>query len=374
MRPLPIRRFAPLLMAGAVTVAATGCASTLNDAATITLRDREGTHTYDIDRAEFQQDLAALVGNAKFQQWAREQQVTPRGDNKNTTDQLFAGFLLRQRINQIPYDREFDALDLKVTPAMRDQARKQLTSEFALQSELAAPPSGGGANGQNSQPTFVGPGVVFNSFPKWLQDRLIEREARAYAVINYYRGANPTPEQVSRFYQEFAAQLCPSNRALAHIAVRDEAGANALLRKIKSGQTSFASAAKQSLDTVTANNGGFVGCFTPGSFVKEVEDAASKAPLDTPIGPIKTPQGYEIVLVTRPSLASLGPQIAQAMGQGAAIDLRMDQMKVRVDPRYGTAQRSQQGFTVKPPAVPNPRDQRDRSNAPATTTVPGGGG
>lgn len=373
MRPLPLRRFAPLLLAGVVAAVASGCASTLNDAATITLRDRQGTHTYDIDRAEFQQDLAALVGNQRFQQWAREQQVTPRGDNKNTADQLFAGFLLRQRINQIPYDREFDALGLKLTPDLRDQARKQLTQQFALQNELAAPPGGSSANGQNAQPTFIGPGVVFNSFPKWLQDRLVEREARAYAVINYYRSANPTAEQVTRFYQEFAAQLCPSNRALAHIAVRDEASAKAMLDKIKSGQTTFEQAATLSLDTVTAKNGGFVGCFTPGSFEKEVEDAAANAPLDTPIGPVKTPQGYELVLVTRPSLASLGPQIAQAMTQGAAIDLRMDQMKVRVDPRYGTAQRTQQGFTVQPPAVPSPRDGRDRSNAP-TTTVPGGGG
>ena len=63
----------------------------------------------------------------------------------------------------------------------------------------------------------------------------------------------------------------------------------------------------------------------------------------------------------------LGPQIAQAMSQGAAIDLRMDQMKVRLDPRYGTVSRTQQGFNVQPPAVPSPRDQRDRPNVTTTT-------
>jgi hypothetical protein len=65
-----------------------------------------------------------------------------------------------------------------------------------------------------------------------------------------------------------------------------------------------------------------------------------------------------------PQLAS-NPQYAQSLqqGAGAALDARLADLRVRVDPRYGSwgqqpAQNGGKAWVVIPPAAPNVHDKR----------------
>lgn len=366
------RRLAILAVAGVAALGLTGCSHTVSDAATITYRDGAGSHTIHITRADFEKQLGRLVGSTQFQTFLKSQNFPLAGDQKATTGPEISTSYLGQLVDQSAVDAEFASLKLTITTELRSSAEQQTKQEFALTNEISQDASG--------NRTFIGPGAVYASFPKWLQTVLVDRAARIDALGQYYSSATPAKEQA--LYDEFASTICPSGRFVAQIQVADAATANAILTQLQGG-ASFADLAKaKSKDANTAKTGGTVGCLSPTTVAKEFETAAYAAPFGIPIGPVKSNLGYHVILVTHPTFADVQSELTPALQQNPLLarDLRLQSMHVWVNPQFGSgalAVDSQQGsliFHVSAPAIPAARVCREASGAcsgtTTTTTVP----
>src|SRR5205814_2022574 len=82
-----------------------------------------------------------------------------------------------------------------------------------------------------------------------------------------------------------------------HILVSDEAKAKALMTQIKDEASFIEVARANSIDPLTAVNGGDLDWQPHGTYVAEVETAIWKAVPGQLLGPIKTPSGYDLILV-----------------------------------------------------------------------------
>ena len=92
-----------------------------------------------------------------------------------------------------------------------------------------------------------------------------------------------------------------------HILVSDESKANALKSQIKD-EASFIEIAKvNSIDPLTAMQGGDLDWQPRGTYVAEVETAIWKATPGQLLGPIKTPAGYDLILVLGREVHELSP-------------------------------------------------------------------
>ena len=171
-----------------------------------------------------------------------------------------------------------------------------------------------------------------------------------------------------------ALQGCPSGRMVSHILLRDKGAADAAYEQIKKG-ADFATVAKSVSIDPSGKEGGVLGCLCPGEFVKEFQTVADKVPLDVVTVPVQSKFGYHLILVQKfdPTLAQTNQSVAQSV-QTCAQGAITDRLKhVTVDPRFGTW--DAQNFTVVPPAVPEPRNNRGSTTtttAPAAAVAPQG--
>jgi peptidyl-prolyl cis-trans isomerase C len=337
-----VRRLALVGLVAVFVSAATGCSNNGSaDAATVRFTDDKGEHIARIKRDQFMQELRDYVGNKELiKAVAANPQLHLVGDATSSTDPRFTAQLLGEDIAQAAFDAEFNEHNLKVTPELRQQATQQVKQRYALQNEMTTDPSTG-------QQTFIGPGVIFNAFPKSTQDRLVEQAARQLAVQD-------------------SLNSCPSGRMVSHILLRDRAAADAAYQEIKNGASFTDVAKKESIDP-SGKQGGLLGCLCPGEFVKEFQDVADKVPLDVVTVPVQSKFGYHLILVQKfdPALAQSNQSVQQSV-QSCAQGAITDRLKhVTVDPRFGTWDGQQ--FTVTPPVVPNPRN--DRTPLKSTTTT-----
>ncbi len=371
------RRVAVPLLVGAVALGLTGCSNKSTDAASMTYTDSKGAHSIHVSDAEYKKQLGQLVGSKQFQTLLKSHNFSLGGDQKNTTAQDVSTSYLSQLVEQSALDAQFSALKLTITPQARTSATTDAKQEFALDTELQTNPSTG-------QQTFTGPGAVFASFPKSFQNILIDRQARAEAVGAYYTALTPAKEHA--LYDEFATDLCPSGRVVYQILVKEQANAQTILDQLSAGGSFAALAKTKSTDTTSAKVGGAVGCLRKGTFVAPFEAAAYAAPFDKPIGPVKSQFGYHVILVKHASYANLRSELSTALQQNPLVarDLRLQSMKVWIDPQFGTgslavdSQRGQLFYSVTAPKVPAVRTCREDNAVCAaptttTTTVPAAG-
>jgi parvulin-like peptidyl-prolyl isomerase len=354
------RGFALVLIAGAVALVASGCSSSLNDAATVNFpaAANETAATAHVTRTGFDDEMRQMLGVKAFRDLLVSSNLTsPTNDSINPR---VSAYFLSQRVDQAAVDRVFDAHDLHITDA--DIAKAQ--------GELATPTT------ESASPILaqVVPANVYTALPKDLQRTLAERRARADAVIAYYK--TPTPDMVKDFFETNKDRL--NCKRVAHVLVKTEAEANAALAQLRSGTPIAQIAAAQSIDTTSGQRGGDLGCLTPKEFVAPFQTAAENAPLNTPVGPVHTEFGYHVILVTQPKVTidNARDQIVQALQSGAAFESALASAKVRVDPRYGTAVGAEAGtnggpssFVIQPPATPDPATNRQGGRASTTTTT-----
>jgi hypothetical protein len=324
----------PLVVA---SIGLSGCSSRLSDAATITFRDGNGDHTVHISRSELDEELHDLLANGKFVQALKSSSLFPNIGGDASTDQELASRWLTTLVRQTAVDAEAQSARVAVTPNDTTNAITDQDNSF-------------------SQP-------VFAAFSKSFASKLIDRDARLFAVYRYY-------------------QTCPSGRFLSHILLKTKAQADAALARIRAGQKFDVVARAQSIDTTSGTRGGALGCLAPGEFVPEFQSAAEAAPLDVVTGPVQTQYGYHLILARRWDPVGDQP-FAQALTQaaGAVLTARLKALHVWVNPRYGTWGETKDAdgntsFAVVAPTVPNPRVCREKSAActptTTTTTVPTG--
>jgi len=304
-----------VLVAIAGLLVASGCASTLSDAATIHYRDSTGERTAHVSRATLQDQVSALVGNKQLR--AVLQRNFAVGEADTNTDSKLTALWLTQLIRDQAVEAQFNAQRLSLTP-----------------DEISAATS---TVRQNYTPD------VFNKLPKSMRDHLVVGQARIDALL----------------------KSCASGRTVSHILVKTEAQAEAALAQLKAG-VPFAQVAKdKSIDPGSKDSGGLLGCLSPDLFPPAFQHAAEKADFGVVTDPVHTQFGYHLILATHwdPQLAN-NPQVAQLLQEaaGAELDARLAGLDVHVDPRYGTwgSQPSQSGGRTWAVTAPQPPDVPDK--------------
>jgi hypothetical protein len=313
-------------------LALSGCTNNTSDAATVSYHDNTGDHTVHITHAELDDELHALLANDLFEKQLKASGVFPNVGGEATTDTQLASRWLTTLIRQTVVDAEINNGKIAVNSTDTDQATQDETT------------------------TFTAP--VLAAFDKSFSTKLVNRDAQLFAVYRYY-------------------QTCPSGRFVSHILVKTKAEADAALAVIRSGEK-FADIAKtKSTDTTSGKVGGALGCLTPNEFVQQFQTAAETAPLGVVTDPVKTNFGYHLILV-RPWNPATDTSYGQALTQAtsAVLSARLHDLKVWVNPRYGTwsPETDAQGntnFTVLPPDAPKVRTCREATPvcAPPTTTT-----
>lgn len=364
------RRLVALGAASVLALAAAGCGASLDDAATVTLSTGDGgekkvTH---ISRDDLEDDLRILRANDGFVAFLEENGLEVPESESSIGSQVTA-LWLSDLVNQVVMDAELDDRGIEVTEADRDAVRDQIGESY------------GGAD-------------VFEEFPEAFRDKVLERAARWNALLTRGGGevVPPTEAEARAFYDENADQLgaCPSGRSVAHILLETEAEAEAVKADLDAGSDFAELAAERSIDPTAATNAGDLGCLQDGAFVAPFEEAAKAAVIDEPTAPVKTDFGYHVILASEfaaPAfdevkdqlLEYLVSQAEQAASQdvSAAVQERLADAEIDVDPRYGTwVTDDDQGPRVVEPDAPEPADGRDQ---PAPTvdplgTVPAPGG
>jgi hypothetical protein len=354
------RPLALLVAAVAIPLIATACSgSTLSDAATMKYSQDGTSHSSSVTRDDLMSEVGKIVKNKPFAAWLKQNKFTVNSDL--SVDTALSAIWLSQLIHQQAIDQLVKSRGAKITPAIQAQAAQDVVNLF---------------------PTAD----IYPAFDKKYQAELTARQARTEALLASYTDTSDAAGQ--KYFDAHKAEFaCASGRDVAHILVKTEAEAQAIIDQLKGG-ADFATLAKEkSTDTTSGAQGGALGCLQSGAFVAAFQTAAEKAPFDVPTGPVKSQFGYHVILATHAvtDYASARAQVQQALAQAGsaaaqkAIDSRLKAFKVHVDPRFGTWGLNTNGqgqsvYEVTPPTPPNPSTQREGTTTTTPTTLPVGAG
>jgi parvulin-like peptidyl-prolyl isomerase len=354
------RNLRPLVaLAALLTIAAavaSGCSSTMRDAATVRFDDEDGAQqVVHISRDDFENDLRQLSENDQIMQSLEQSGVEARPDG-SAVDANLSALWMNTLINSIAIDAEFEGRGLELTDEEREQAAAGFTA--------------------------------YEDLPEALRNTLIVQQAKAQSLVADFASEvedapEPTDEELRAVYEQNldALTACTTGKEVSHILVEDEAAANEIAQQLADGAPFAEIAATRSTDTGSAAQGGSLGCLGAQPFVEPFQVAADGAPLDQVVGPVQSEFGYHLVLVTawNPTFEKLRETLAQQVASQAqqateaqrsqllneAITARLQAMDVDLDPRFGTWEENDGVFQVVAPDAPSPRDQRE----PSTTTT-----
>jgi foldase protein PrsA len=320
--------------------------------ATVSTEEVHYGDTVKVDRSEFEKELKALNDNQKLQAASGGSGLS--GAGKKTVDpRLAAGWL-----TAVIYDKlithEFERRHLKVTDGDTEAAKSQLATQF-------------------------GSPDVANAFPKWFQERLVSRNARAVALRAALSGINLSDDAVRQYYESHKADF--SQNCVSHILVKTKAEADSILARLKGGEDFAAIAKQSSIDTGSGAKGGDLGCNPKGVFVPEFDEAASTLPVGELSDPVQTQYGFHIILVKErkdepfdsakeQARAALNAETQSAFREFLAA--AVTNVKVTVDRRYGSfaPPATGQAPEVVPPVAPKPNSERT-DNVPTTEPLSG---
>jgi foldase protein PrsA len=310
--------------------------------------------TVTIDRSEFEKELKALHDNKQLQAASGGSGLT--GAGKNTLDPRLASGWLTFVIQDKLVSHEVDRRRLQVIPAHTEAAKAQMATQFGTEEAVAA-------------------------FPKWFQERLIERNSRAVALQAALGGVDLSEDSLRKYYDEHKADF--SLNCVSHILVRSKAEADSTLTRLKGGED-FATVAKAvSLDKGTVPNGGDLDCSPKGAFVPEFDQAASELEVGKLSDPVQTQYGFHILRVRErkeTSFEESEDQIRTLLNAQSQTAYRqflrqsLSSIRVTIDKRYGTFEPPAPGQVpvVVPPQPPQPKTQRsDTGTPPSVPEFPG---
>lgn len=141
------------------------------------------------------------------------------------------------------------------------------------------------------------------------KDPDVDRQVKAYRM-NLLRqrliqqiqteSPQPTDEEIKEFYAGHQSEFQTPERVRAsHILVKTEAEAKKVMKELKRPGVTFTDAArKYSADQATKDRGGDIGYFTAGQPSLLSTVALSLGTIGDLSGPVQTPEGYHILLLT----------------------------------------------------------------------------
>ncbi|MHB8188822.1 MAG: peptidylprolyl isomerase [Ferrimicrobium sp.] len=281
-------------------------------------------------------ELASVTHNPSFVQVLKGGHSPVYGTGQGTYSTVFVDNILNRRITVTEIEQVESRLNIKPT-----SIEASLAGALTVQS--------------------VGSSQVFAGFSRSYQHQLVSDTTAIVAMESYLTHQPLTQARVGSYYHAHASQF--TSICASQILEATPAQDQAVLAKLKAGQ-SFASVAKaDSKDPNTASNGGAVGCGTVPNYVQSFGPAFGNAvaslPLDSPSQPVQISQGWAVVEVTSrtvPSLSQATLEVANAMiganGQ-TALDTFLASLArhqvLRVNPAYGRVVRTKSFVGIESP-------------------------
>jgi parvulin-like peptidyl-prolyl isomerase len=125
-----------------------------------------------------------------------------------------------------------------------------------------------------------------------------------------------TQAQIQKYYNDNKSRYeTPEKRTASIILVKTETAAKKALAEVKGGKSFASVASRTSEDKTSKAKGGSLGEVIKGQEEKSLDEAIFSAPKNTPVGPVKSPFGYYVILVsgitagTHQSLAQVSSSI-----------------------------------------------------------------
>lgn len=184
----------------------------------------------------------------------------------------------------------------------------------------------------------VGNKTIFSSFPDWFRRLLLER-AEIVSALQRTLESDQTPDEYWRTHQEEFEKACTR-----HIVVETPEEADAARERVLTGEA-FADVARDvSIDSGTAPKGGDLGCNGRGDLTPELDEAAYTRPVGRVGPPIRTGEGFHLLLVESretPPLSRISGEVSIAINRTgrdaltALVNERLKSAEVEVSERYG---------------------------------------
>lgn len=207
---------------------------------------------------------------------------------------------------------------------------------------------------------------IFRAFPKAYRDELVQVFAEQTVLQEALGAGVVDDEDIAAAYEQNRAAF--DQTCVRHILVADEPTAASVKARIDGGEDFAAIARASSTDNQgagggSAAKGGDLGCVGPGAFVPGFEEAMDALQPGQVSGPVQTDFGFHIISVTerktltleeatpeiRANLEQQVPDPLQAFVTGA-----LAKATIKVNPRYGTFQKSPTPGVVAPKLLDAP--------------------
>lgn len=304
-----------------------------------------------IQQHDIDNELKAIRGNARYLDAIDPSRRQILGSGTGTFNSDFTAFVLNQDLDYELVNQELAKRKLKVTPADRDQAKATVIQQV---------------NGQDT----------FNAFPKWYQDKLVERFAQVIVLAKSFGGADDA--KLLDYYNAHKSDFVQA--CVSHILVDSPQAAADVEARLGKGEDFAAVAKDVSKDPGSAQKGGDLGCFfKDAQLVPEFLNAAFAQPVGQVGQPVQSQFGYHVILVKSRDVAPFDQakqQVQQAMGQGGGQQLQqwltdaLKKAKVKMNPKFGTFNKSKPVPQIEAPQAP-PSATPTSAPTPAPIT-PGG--
>lgn len=265
-----MKKLLVLVVASVVLFAA--CGSTAPTAYTVN-GERTSQKSVDDELEQFQKnkDYRDAVGLGDVQ-----------GAGKGTFKAEFVAQIVTRAIYYELVSQELDKRNASVSAADLANARKELESQIA-------------ADPQTGQPDTEKGKEILAKFSESYQETLVRRQAEVSKLQKILSKTDTSDAALKKYFdahQEDFTQVCAK-----HVLVDTKAEADAVAAELKGGADFAAVAKAKSKDTGSAQQGGDLGCASPGQYVDEFK----KATLDQPIGaigdPVQTQFGFHVIQV-----------------------------------------------------------------------------
>ncbi len=303
-----------------------------------------------IQQHDIDNELKAIRANGRYLDAIDPSRRQVLGSGTGTFNSDFTAFILNQDLDYELVHQEVLKRKLQVTPADRDQAKSTVIQQV---------------NGQDT----------FNAFPKWYQDKLVQRFAEVIVLAKSFNGGDDAKAlDYYNAHKDQFEQACAS-----HILVDAPDKAKAIEDRLAKGEDFAAVAKAESKDPGSAEKGGDVGCFFRNSqLVPEFLNAAFAQPVGQVGQPVQTQFGFHIIKVTSrqtPPYDQVKQQVQQAMGQGGSQQLQqwltdaLKKAKVKMNPKFGTFNKKRSVPEIEAPQAP---PSQTPTTAPSLAPPPGG--
>lgn len=308
-----------------------------------------------ISQGAVEDELRSIASNEPYLERV-EQQLPVRGLGQGTFDAAFTAQVLSRQILYSLVDAEIDTRELAVTEADMAAARPAVVDQ-------------------------IGGDEVFDDFPADYRDLLVRRTAEVNVLTVALLGSTSPTEAARSLYDSDPEAF--TTACVRHVLVPTQEAAGAVKARLDAGEDFAAVARSESQDTLTAPDGGELGCgiTRETGFVPEFLGAVFSQEVGVVGPPVQTSFGFHVIEVTSREVPPFEQVTAEAqarlvsMGQSelrAWIEGAVEAADVSVNPKYGTYRKAGVNSAVVPPQAPSTGQPEVTLPPPAPAPVPPG--